>query len=181
MTEQLAAYLSGTLSPDRAAEVEAHLAACDSCRADFVATRRVLLQRVSTRPAWILGGGMAAALLLALPAVWSYLRPPGAPDIERAPTSSSTVLPIVAPAEGARAEGERARLVWRSAGVETQYRLTVTDSAGGRVWSGETADTTVTLAPGLTASPGSYYWIVDALLPDGRVRSTGTHRFSTPR
>ncbi len=180
MTDELAAYLEGTLPSDRAGAVEAHLARCDHCRADFVAARRVLTPRPSVWPTRLLGSALVAALLLAVPALWSRISQRSAPDLERAaPPRASVSLMIVAPAEGARIPAGGVRLTWRSAGVETQYRITVTDSAGGRIWSAESADTTAALDPALTARPGPYYWMVDALLPDGRIRSSGTYRFST--
>ena len=65
--------------------------------------------------------------------------------------------------------------------ARAQYRLTVADSTGGIVWSAESADTLLIPGPeaGLRAG-AAYFWFVDALIPDGRTRTTGTHRFRIP-
>ncbi len=179
-TEDLTAYLEGTLPADRAVTAETHLADCDECRADFVAARRALLPDTSRKSYWIAGTALAAAVLLGIPILWPTFGPAGRIDVERG-NSAPTLEPvmIVEPADGGLVPGGGVRFVWRSVAEAGQYRLTLTDSTGARIWSADRSDTTVALeTPGL-AKGAAYYWLVDALLPDGRIRSSTTHRFST--
>jgi hypothetical protein len=181
MTEDLTSYLEGTLPSDRAAALEAHLAHCDACRADFVAARRAL-QPSHRWPIRLLGGALlAAALLVGIPSLWSRLGQVGPSGLERGePAPVAPLVSIAMPADGAPVPAGAVQLIWRSVGADVQYRVTVTDSAGGRIWSAERPDTTLTLDATLLSKASSYYWFVDALLADGRTRTSGTHRFSTP-
>ena len=180
--ENLAGYLDTRLPPAMAAVVEAHLAACEACRSDLVATRRAQGPDRSVRLGVIIPVvGLAAALLLVVPAVLERTGARSSPDQERGPPRSAIPLGIHAPAEDAAEGRDAIRFIWNSAGARAQYRLTVADSTGGIVWSAESADTLLIPGPetGLRAG-AAYFWFVDALIPDGRTRTTGTHRFTIP-
>ncbi len=70
--------------------------------------------------------------------------------------------------------------VWRRAGAEASYRLTVTDPAGGQMWTTATADTVAPLPASVRLARGqAYFWYVDALLPTGESATTGVQEFRT--
>ncbi len=177
--EDLAGYLDQTLPPSRTAEVETHLASCDNCRADLVAARRLLPRGPASRPVLILSLGLVAMLLLAVPAVIRS-RSTGAP-VDRVRGGAATAIPltVLEPDEAPAVQRGSLRFIWSNAGVQAQYRITVTDSTGGAVWEGATSDTAIGPAPETHfARNASYFWFVDALLPDGTTRTSGTHRFT---
>ena len=180
--EDLAAYHDRTLGVDWSAGVEAHLAECADCRGDLVAARRALASERSIRPGVMVPViGLAAALLLGVPALL-HRRPPAPADSERGSPRAAIPIEIIAPSENAHPSRDAIRFIWNGAGPRAQYRLTVTDSTGGSVWSAQTADTLVVPDSAATLSEGTaYFWFVDALRPDGRSRTSGTHRFTIPR
>lgn len=179
--EDLAVYIDNPRVAEGAARVEAHLAFCAGCRSDLIVTRALLAPRRGAWPVMLLAAaGVAAVLVLGTPSLRTVIRGPSTPDPERArPTPSSAPIAALAPADEALVPRDRLRFAWQSSGAEAQYRLTLTDSTGGPVWKTESADTTVVPLPGPVLTPGTaYFWFVDALLPDGRTRTSGTHRFT---
>lgn len=70
------------------------------------------------------------------------------------------------------------RFVWGSVSGVASYRLTLTRLDGATVWSASTRDTLVALPDSIHLAAGQqYFWIADALLADGGVRTTGPREF----
>ena len=73
-------------------------------------------------------------------------------------------------------------LAWSGAGVlDAQYEVTLVDSIGHPRWTAAIAETTAAIPDSVHLAPGTYYWHADALLPDGRTRTTGTQTLTVPR
>ena len=172
----IAAYVDRRLGADERRGVEAHLAGCDDCRAEVVEVSRLVGGR---RRTWVVatgGLGVAAAAVLVIALLPRGVTPDG-PVLRSGPDGTAAIA-AVAPPEAATVPADSVRLVWRPAGAEASYRVTVTDARGDPVWSAGTADTAITAGPALM--PGTlYYWYVDALLPDGHTATTGVRSFRT--
>jgi hypothetical protein len=183
--EDVAAYLSATLSPGDKAALEEHLAECRECRQQVTSARRLLRQhRAPKRAAWLVPAAAAAVLVLALvfraPAGFR----PGPEPIrsgqgtEAAPGGAG--IAVVAPADGDTLNAGRIVFRWRGQLGKPLYQFTLTDGSGRAVWTGATTDTTLTLPAAVSLDRGrTYFWTVDALGADGRSLTTRNHRFST--
>jgi len=78
------------------------------------------------------------------------------------------VVGVVRPAEGAELR-DPPEFVWHSVPGATAYRISVTRADGDSVWAVTTRDTTARAPEGAApAGTGPYYWVLDALLGDGR-------------
>ena len=139
------------------------------------------------RRTWPVAAGLAAAVLAAILvfAPWEPSGPTGpvfrGPDTavpgERGPAPG-----IVHPADESTTDLRGVRFGWRAAAPAATYRLTLTDDTGDVVWTASTTATLLTLPPDSALDPGAtYFWYVDALLPDGRSVSSGVHEFRTSR
>jgi hypothetical protein len=181
-TEDLAAYLSGSLPASEALDLENHLSDCWSCRQEVIGGRRLLRSIPRTVP-WLAVPAAAAAILALL-----LLRPgpAGRPGDEALRSESEigaegrSLLTVVSPEEG-ETLGVGAPFIWRSDPAQPLYRVTVADRTGRTLWTGDTSDTTLTTPPALRLDRGSrYFWYVDALDAEGRSVTTGTRSFYTP-
>lgn len=194
--EVLAAFLEGTLPAGERDAVASHLEQCASCRDELALAGSVLAEleqeAVEAAPSpgrdrWVRRWSMAlvaaaAALLLLVPASRWLDGPPPDQRIERVGSfEGRTTLDAVAPVEGADVEAQEVRFVWRPSGTEAHYELTLTDAVGEVVWSVATSDTVAAPGDAVQLAPGTYYWVVDALLPDAREASTDVHRFVVTR
>lgn len=184
-SQEVALYAEGGLSDEQRAAVESHLADCEACRREVTEVSLFLQRKRSGRRGWLAPTvSAAAAAILLLVILW-----PGtlADDGDRALRESGRVegLPsigVVTPGAGSTVLPDSVIFAWRSAGSEAFYRLTLATEEGAVVWRQETADTTVTLPGETELERGeSYYWFVDALLPDGREATTGVQRFRLER
>jgi hypothetical protein len=172
----LAAYLDRRLPDADARGVAEHLIACLSCREGLTDVARVT--RGERRRKQVVGGvtalgGLAAILVLvALPRDAAVPTPPAAPA-ERAGEAAG--VPAIRVWSGASASA----LAWSPVAAVAQYRVTLTDAAGDEVWAASTSDTVAPLPPGLELAAGrDYFWVVDALLPDGATATSGTRRLT---
>lgn len=177
--KQLAAYVNRRLlTEEREAAIE-HLAECAECRDEALATARVLRAERARRAKYM---GVSVATAAALGLVLLVLVP-------RSPSESTgPVLREGAPAvvPGASigvhspqntAQVGQIEFSWQHLGAEVRYRFSLTRSDGGDVWSGATADTSLTLPPDVMLAEGTtYFWWVDALLLDGRSVTTDVQR-----
>jgi hypothetical protein len=145
---RLAAYMDGDLSPGEVREVEAHLVECAECRAEVTEVERVLRgdrgERARRRFLPVLGVAAAAVLVLLIPVALDRDRPaedtlrtsPGTPEVE-ALSAIVALDPVWAQdASG----GYRLELRWAPMEEVTEYRVTLTDSAGETIWSTTTQD-----------------------------------------
>jgi hypothetical protein len=174
-----AAYLDRGLSADDSRRVEAHLAACELCRRQLTEESQLVRGvRRKRRPAVAMAliASAAAVILIAS----RVPRHSNTAPLRAEPALDSTTVPLVAYGPiGEQRSGVR-RFVWASANGALSYRLTVSSSDGTVLWSTSVTDTSATLPDTISLSRApKYFWVADAILRDGRTRSTGLHEFST--
>jgi len=176
---QVAAYLDRGLSAAERDQIEAHLAECAECRRHVLDTDE-LMQRVRRPKRLVIGSTVvaaAAAAALIIVAVPSFRRSDGAlenPLYRDAAASSSLIA--YGPAGESRVGS--LRFVWSPAHRAMSYRLTVSRADGATVWTQSGRDTVAALPDSVTLRVGDrYFWVSDALLADGRSRSTGLREF----
>ena len=173
-TQQLAAYVGGSLSRDEQAAAIEHLARCPQCRDEALTAARVVRSE-RTRKAKRVG---ASATTVAVLAVAVMVYGPGAPTESTGPilreddrASAPATIGVHAPLS--TAEAGVIVFAWQSMGPDVRYRFSLTRSDGSEVWTGGTVDTTLTVPPDVALSVGeTYFWWVDALLLDGRSVTT---------
>ena len=185
--DELSAWLDGSISVSDRARIEAHVARCDDCRRDVVEVLRVVKPRADRR-VWPAAAALAAAAVVAVLvfAPGENERAGRSEPVLRGPEttlSDETPAPaIVHPADAATTDSRDVAFTWRASGRASSYRLTLTDEDGDVVWSASTADTVLALPADSALAPGgTYFWYVDALLPDGRSLTSGVHEFRTSR
>ena len=179
--EILAGYIDRSLPVATRASVEAHVADCTICRAELVATKRLVdAAPPAARGSYRLA---AAAAIAATILVAVLLRPTASPngrmrsDGQPAP-STSALAAVTPPAESAVAAVDL-QFVWTRDPAVVEYTLTVMDADGRTRWSFSTADTSVALPDSVALSAGStIYWYVDGLRGDGRSVGTGHQRLT---
>jgi len=183
-------YVSGRLSAERdVSDLETHLLTCDTCREEVWLGSVVLaelgapgaLNRVRSLPrrkSWLfLGAAAAAALVFVIARPTSQDRSDR--PVVRGHEEGIPAISAVSPGAGAGVSRASLAFVWRSAGAGAQYRLTVTSERGDVVWTGASADTVQHVPPNARLRGGeSYFWYVDALLPDGAGATSRVQRFT---
>ena len=173
-----AAYIDRGLSAADVHRVEEHLARCEACRRELTDESR-LVRRVGRGRRRITAIAVLATAAALMFVVSRVPRTADAGRLRGQVPPESTPAPLVAYGPiGEQKTGVR-RFVWSPAVGALSYRLTVTRSDGTVFWSTSVADTSATLPDSLTlGSAPSYDWVVDAILRDGKTRSTGLHEFS---
>ena len=163
--DDLAAYLDRRLDSAARAEVEAHVAWCDECRAELREVSAILRTDGAKRRrlAWI-GPAVAAAAAIVL--LVAYPRGPSAPDDTPAhrdvPGAVDPAPILTSPVPDAEDPDGRI-LRWTRVERADRYRVTVFDTAGTVLWRAVTPDTSVSLPDAAGLVPGtSYLWRVDA-------------------
>lgn len=183
-SEEVAAYLSGTLQKSERSSLEAHLVQCQSCRQEVTAAR-TLLHRQNTRKRlfWI---PLAMAAAVGGMLLYSPAAPPDAAEQIRGNATGSSAaeaplrVTVLSPREGDKVGVDGLVFKWASEGAAAQYRVALRDAGGRPLWNMETSDTAVALDASVVLQPGSiYFWYVDALRSDGQSLTSGTVRFST--
>ena len=186
----LAAYLDRGLPKAARRAADAHLAECQACRDELVATTALLESRGASRR-WVRLGAPAVALAAAamtfmMLGPWRTTTAPRTPPGDRMRESTLVSaapehVATVAPAEGDTVPLDRVPFVWRAFGSGGTYLLRLSDESGVR-WTVDTADTTVVLPDSVRLDAGrNYHWWVDALTADGRAVTTGVRRFRTAK
>jgi hypothetical protein len=180
---EVAAFIDGTLEPVARATAELHLAGCTECRTE-VRESTALAQSLPapqrrSRPAWIAVGAAAAAVLLI--AIVPLARDDGVRNVpvERGvPGDAPAAVQTLWPAEGATVPREKIEFIWRR-NDDASYRVTLTDSVGGTIWSATTADTMIALPATIEVPSGvRMHWYVDALRLDGTAAAGGPIGFT---
>lgn len=178
--EDLAAYLSGSLSLSERRDLEHHLSVCWLCRQEVIGGQRLLRSRPGAR-SWLAMPAAAAAIMALL-----LLRPGSSgrtgDELLRAGgeigQESGTKLVVVSPAEGDIVESGGLSFTWRAYPGEPLYRVTIADRTGRTLWTDDTADTTLAPPDSIRLDHGSrYFWYIDALDVEGRSATTGTRSF----
>ena len=182
--EMVAAYVDDTLSDAERRHADVHLTACTECRAELREVRRLVLGgRRRFGPRLVGGTALAAAAVAALVLLpraevgGPTTAPTGATSPFRSDGGGGATLVEIEPLEPEIEEsGEVATmsLLWRPVTAGSTYRVSLTDAGGATIWSGETTDSVVAVPNDVGLDPGgTYYWFVDATLPDGEAASTG--------
>lgn len=187
--EELAAWLDRRLEAPGRMRVEAHLVECDECRAVVAeATATLSARRHRKRLAFFTASGMvAAALVLLVVSGTLPISRDTEPTVRGAPpllTEDVSRFAALLPEPRAVVPRDSLVFVWQRRPDGTVYQVTVSDERGVVMWDDRTGDTT--LAPPAAAArslvPGrTYYWKVEALLPDLRTASTGVSSFVVRR
>jgi hypothetical protein len=178
----VAAYIDGTMDAAYLGEVEAHLAECEPCRREVVEVTRMMRGR---RPwkRWAVWGTVAAAaavlVLIAQPGRAAEFQDPVTRAGEDTATEAVLRFTAIAPADTETGSSGSIVFQWRSPSTEASYRITVTNEIGDLLWSETTSDTTVVLPGDVPLEVGeTYFWYVDALLPNGGSATTGVRRLT---
>jgi anti-sigma factor RsiW len=180
--EDLAAYLSRGRQAPAFRRVQAHLADCAECRYEAAQISRVVRAETRHRMLRWAGAAVAAAAAVLVVAVWTggqrrvpdsdITRGSAAPSVEASGIAPLAPLGDVSPTAGILA------FTWRPVAQAVEYRLTLSDAAGGTVWSRATTDTTQVLPLEVSLAHGvRYYWYVDALLAGGGSVTSGAREF----
>ena len=175
--EELAGYLDNDLPRNEKGPVELHLASCGECRTELAEIRRLQRQRLRRQRLPVLVP-LAAAAVLALAIV--IPRQDTSPSEIRSGGRGDESLGIVSPAPSAETASGRISFIWRSAGPGASYTITLQEHDGRPVWTSSLTDTVTVLPDSIVLVPGrTWYWTVDALLPNGRSVSTGAQPLKT--
>jgi anti-sigma factor RsiW len=175
--DDIAAYLNGGLTGAERGALEAHLAACRTCRTEATSARR-LLRTVPARHGGLLVASLAAAAVLTVVLLVprSSSGPIVDPDRDGNP-GEAPALRALAPLDGSSVRRDSLRFMWRSEPGDLLYRLTIASSVGDAVWTQDTNDTTLALPDSVRLAPGAgYLWYVDALDAAGVSITTGPRR-----
>lgn len=183
-SNQIAAYLTEELTTEQLEQVEDHLSRCPECRDEIAVVAEVVggAKRKSRRP--VAGIAVAAAaivaaiLLIQSPTDISTSGPVMRDGSESA--EEPVQMAVVFPENGADVVLDSLKFVWRGAEAMATYRFTLTQANGDVLWTQSTPDTVLTLTSEVGVRSGqTYFWYVDALLPEGRTSTTGTYLFRT--
>lgn len=184
-SEEVAAYLAGATRDAELDRIEAHMVACDACRAEVVGVRRAVQGRGNRRGVWLaLSGLLAAALVGVFVLTLDTLPngPGGDPvfrDAQGLPSEGVTAIEVVTPEDGSQVPVDSLRFEWRPLVGDVMFALTISDENGDVVWTSNTLDTTLTMDPGILLRPDRrYFLIVDALIDGSRSASSGMLEFS---
>jgi hypothetical protein len=182
---EIAAYLDRSLTALERDRIENHLAQCDDCRLHVVESQQLLAK--SRRPRRVLVGGSLLAAAAAAAAVVVLLAKPdldlsGHSDTSRVTRGLNASTPLVVYSPVGSVKSSSPRFVWASAPGAISYRLTLTGGDASPVWSQTGVDTIAALPETVKLLPESrYLWIVDAIISDGTIRSTGSREFRLSR
>ena len=178
----IAAYIDGVGDRRR---TEAHLAWCDACRSEMIASQAAALaappvgRRARGSFTWV-GAVAAAAIIVVAGSILTQRA--GDRDVVRSspvpPSAARPSITVVSPGDGQRLGPDR-KLEWRSAGAGASYRITIGDDSGQPVHSATAKDTSITVPASVRLVPGKkLFWYVDASLPDGTTATSGLMSFA---
>ena len=194
--ERLASYLDGNLTTAEQDAALAHFGDCADCRREMTDVRRVIALSSSARSRStraptatrrtlaLVTSALAAVLAFAIivPTLMRDGSGVNVPTRGQDRLQQSEIVPplaAVSPVEDVPIAPESDAFVWRAAGSDAEYVLTIMDATGGIVWSKSTSDTSAMLPRDLRLTRGNeYFWKVDALLADGHSTTTPAHHFS---
>ncbi|HWP83409.1 MAG TPA: zf-HC2 domain-containing protein [Bacteroidota bacterium] len=194
----------------QAARIRAHLAECEECteqvafllrlpsllsgetptrldpgtfeKARYLAShqnRFRFLTQVFKQPAGI---AVAVLLLVAVGISIPFLYDSSPPTRLRTGLETESALRLF-PEDGSTLDTAPLELRWTKVPHAVEYYLTVYEEAGTVLWRGNSTDTLLRVASAVEFESGkSYFWSVEALLPDRTVYRSKLHafRFSSP-
>lgn len=187
-SEEVAAYLAGAPEGAELERLDAHMVACDACRAEVVAVRRVVQRRRKRRWGPLPLGGLAAAALAGV----FFLTPgtatngesgdPVLRDAQGLPAEGVATIEVVTPEDGSQVLADSLRFEWRPLVGDVMFVVTVSDENGDVVWTSNTLDTVLAMDPGIPLRPNRrYFLIVDALIDGAWSASSRMLEFSVRR
>ena len=175
----VAAYVDRALSTDARRTVEMHLADCEECREEIAAVVSLIRRPRRHRWSYVMLPAAAAAAVLLLVALPSRIDERGEPTLRSTVSEGVSTIAVVGPASGESVPADDIELAWRSFALEAQYNVRLTTAEGSEVWRTSTRDTSAALPSDLGLLSGqTYFWYVDALLPDGSTATTGIRRLT---
>ncbi len=181
-TEEKVAWIDRTLEPLDRERLSGHVADCDECRRELAEVQRMVTRlRPSKRP-WVLTLLAAAAVLVVF---FAPGRSPGPLGDRMRNTvglgEGVATIDVVSPSSGATVSGVPLSFEWVAPGPDAGYEITLTRENGEVVWVLALEETKVTLPDSLAPlAPGTYYWVVDALLRGGETATSGFLHFLVP-
>jgi hypothetical protein len=175
----VAAYVDRALSTEARRIVELHLADCEECRQE-VAEVTSLVRRSRHRGwSYIMWPAAAAAAILVLAVLPSRVDERQGQALRTGADEGVPAITVVRPATGDSLPLDGIDFIWRSFAPDAQYNVRLTTAEGSEVWRTSTRDTSAAPPPNVGLVPGrTYFWYVDALLPDGNSATTGIRRFT---
>ena len=185
--EVLAGYLDDALPAEERRQAELHLASCGECRLELAEVRALEPRHTGIRaPSWLNSDvRMSRPVLISLAAAAALLlvvaipRDTPTPSTVRSGSRTNPLLEIVSPLPSEPVVPP-VTFVWRNAGPGASYSLTLQREDGRLAWTSSTADTSIAVPDSLELGSGrTWFWYVDALLPDGQALSTGVQRLRT--
>ena len=180
--DDMAAYIDLKLSDEDRRRVDAHLASCDECRAEAIASQKA----VSTSPtgsgsrirSWSLIGGAIAAATLIIVAGTTITRARNGRNIERDTNVATAAVVIASPGDGASLGPDRV-VAWHRLAENTSYRITIANGGGQPIYTATVRDTSAVIPPFVTLQTGGkYFWYVDAIRADGTIATSGLKSFT---
>jgi hypothetical protein len=179
--EELLALVRREGPEEQRLKVLDHAMACAECRREFELLRALAKAgessagRFPAGVAWRRVAPLAiAACLLIL--VGTVVRMRQTPDYD-VPRGASEAVVLVAPRADVDPSGP-VEFVWRTVAGAQRYRLEVLDQNESVAFSGETADTALTMPPNRLGSDLEYRWWVRDVSP-GAQRASSLRRFRT--
>jgi hypothetical protein len=185
--DEAGAMVEGRLAGDRLATVQAHLAVCAQCRAELasvstlIESAPVIARRRPGRPIVGVAFAAAAAAIICVPLVLRHDSAPSSGRRDQRGLKSLGAIAVVSPGNAVPVDQDSIQFVWHRDDSST-YRIVVTDSAGGQLYTATTIDTVLTPPPTIRLAAGArYFWYVDALRPDGSSVSSSSTSFTVRR
>jgi anti-sigma factor RsiW len=160
-SDEVAAYIDGSIPDDARARIEKHLGSCGDCRAEVAQVSRIVDTLPPSRwvgaSVWLGAAAAVAAVLLALPR--TAHTPAGPEHREAAVTTTVSPRPVMPRGRVASIKS----VVWSAVPYADGYRVRMFDSAGTVIWESETADTLAPLPASIVIRVGHpHYWKVEA-------------------
>jgi Putative zinc-finger len=177
---RIAEYIEGRSSGADKEATERHLAACDSCRQEVIAIRRVVQASAGRkrRIGPLVAGAIAvAAGLLVLLVNPQFVSKTGFPPTHRGEPLTEAGVRLIGSHPSPTNTGTRA-FVWASYPHARRYELTVLDTTGVSVWDYVTNDTSAVMPQSIPLRPRQlYFWKVNAETGWGRSISSPVATF----
>lgn len=179
--DELAAYLDRMLSEADRRRVEAHLSACDECRAEVITSREAVasapsLKSSSFRSWRVIAGAVAAAAVIV--ATSTITRSRTDQVVERDTNIAVSAVKVARPADGSALGADRI-VTWHTFAPNTSYRITIADQGAQPIYSTTVRDTSTVIPQSVALVTGrKYFWYVDAIRADGTTATSGLKSFT---
>ncbi len=184
--EEMSRFEAGVVDRASRDRIYTHLASCPECRTEAVEVHRILRGHNRARKVpRLLGTAVGLAAMITVVVVLQAPTHSMPAAVTRGvPEARAGVLLLhpLAPLGEISAAAGPLTFIWRPVSEAVEYHLTVTDQVGRTLWTRNTRDTTLLPPLEVALARGfSYFWFVDALLPNGESVTTGTREFRISR